>query len=1159
MSTPLAPPDRCKSTLEGLLGCPGPVFCCSEDAGLAERLAVEIANTWTRGPSVRIEGAPTLRSTRLLKLIGAGLGLLSDRDLGAEPIEFDMDVIAAKALDEILRCMNDEFAKTGGSSTPLITLTNVDCLSYDANLERVLLSLVRGVGPWRILLTGTRVPWYLADWLPAQRIVALQGDVQYLQLADSADFDQARSTLESVIGSFRNVGVLGIQSRVNGIENLFERQEFEECLVHTWLLTRHLSGAARPEGQPPPLPADQVLAIATSLEGYSRFKEAQECYELAHALIEQTGSAPDELRDTVRLGLAKCKYVFGSAKATDGQSNLTNAIEEYQKIDDDARQRGNFRLASRARYFRAKIFFYRDWFPEAEDLFQSAKRDLNSQLSDELRDANNAYCDFWLGRIAAREKCFKQAEQFFESAKKGFVRNHLRQGEANLHCEIANCYYELSNYQGGSENFEKALAIDQAIGYGSIVGHELDKTIAELSLYGPTEHAEPFLTQIIHDERATDMNRAKANLWLGKVQTQQARFAEARRHIQAAGAMYEAMEMPRCVAMCCLAMARALAGEAGAAPDDGVDEVQAELGEQFHKLDAILPTLTGNEELCAELDLLKARAAWTLGRSERRDSLRELKAQFAEADTLLDRAEDALQRLHTRVCADYVRSIEERGGSEYACLREALPCLKGEPDFFCADSPMPTCRSTLQCLEIVAAKSQEGRYITRDPEARVYQHLYGRLGIGMSLLHETLAEFLSICRDLWAKREQGVLDSLMPKIINRTEQLKAVCRWFEKHEIFRERGEWPWADTANKPRDLSRDAEVVRASRSVDDVQLIDVVAAVGTLSTESPEGTRELRILDAGCGMGRILPTLIRRFESDEYVRVTYLGIDLSGSVVEQARKTFEMCLAELPGHTRDRFRADFLVGDLRHLVHRLNGEGLRRFDAVILCNVFHELEPRYLPRILTQLCQCTAPGGLLIIHDTEAPYIAERRFVPWEVKEVVEMLEPVQQESSCSIDSHKVLSYVGKELYTVTVSNLDGGRGEVGWRTIGAGCWAVVKGLLTAKCRAIRELALDLESGLRAQLTLGERASTTSKGARPINLTPKSELRDLASAVEKAAHSQTEIVVPRPRWRLASRDILLYEKLRILWWCEEFLDRMNDDHLDELLDGLDPTSSTA
>ncbi len=125
-----------------------------------------------------------------------------------------------------------------------------------------------------------------------------------------------------------------------------------------------------------------------------------------------------------------------------------------------------------------------------------------------------------------------------------------------------------------------------------------------------------------------------------------------------------------------------------------------------------------------------------------------------------------------------------------------------------------------------------------------------------------------------------------------------------------------------------------------------------------------EWTVLDFGAGHGDLLAAFLQWGASD--ARTTYIASTRDESATLARR--FKQALAG--GRISPRSR---LVGDLSEV----NGE----FDAVVLCNVCHEILPPELPRLLACILSRLRQSALskLVIHEVETLPIGEADFVMW------------------------------------------------------------------------------------------------------------------------------------------------------------------------------------
>jgi SAM-dependent methyltransferase len=117
-------------------------------------------------------------------------------------------------------------------------------------------------------------------------------------------------------------------------------------------------------------------------------------------------------------------------------------------------------------------------------------------------------------------------------------------------------------------------------------------------------------------------------------------------------------------------------------------------------------------------------------------------------------------------------------------------------------------------------------------------------------------------------------------------------------------------------------------------------LALVAALKLVSSKGKR-LKVLDVGCGYGRDTIYLARS------LGFRVLGIDVSPKAVELAKENAVNAL------TKD---ADFMVSDFRDI------KGL--FDAVLVSNLYHLLEPIGRRDLVSNIARLLIPGGRLFLN---------------------------------------------------------------------------------------------------------------------------------------------------------------------------------------------------
>jgi 2-polyprenyl-3-methyl-5-hydroxy-6-metoxy-1,4-benzoquinol methylase len=116
-------------------------------------------------------------------------------------------------------------------------------------------------------------------------------------------------------------------------------------------------------------------------------------------------------------------------------------------------------------------------------------------------------------------------------------------------------------------------------------------------------------------------------------------------------------------------------------------------------------------------------------------------------------------------------------------------------------------------------------------------------------------------------------------------------------------------------------------------------------------------RVLDFGCGVGRVLIPLARRFPGA-------VGLDVAESMLREARKNVE---------------AAGVTADLRVSDRNLNGLP-ETFDLIHSCIVFQHIPPEDGFRLSAALLARLAPGGVAALHYTySAPVHGAQRALRW------------------------------------------------------------------------------------------------------------------------------------------------------------------------------------
>jgi 3' terminal RNA ribose 2'-O-methyltransferase Hen1 len=138
----------------------------------------------------------------------------------------------------------------------------------------------------------------------------------------------------------------------------------------------------------------------------------------------------------------------------------------------------------------------------------------------------------------------------------------------------------------------------------------------------------------------------------------------------------------------------------------------------------------------------------------------------------------------------------------------------------------------------------------------------------------------------------------------------------------------------------SRDAEEAGLERSLqlNEIRLREVQAELAA------SGAR--RVVDLGCGEGRLLERLLRDPQFEEVA-----GMDVSWHGLERARQRF----AELPGRARERLQ--LFHGSLVYRDRRLEG-----YDAASLVEVIEHLDPPRLAALERVVFEHAKPGTLVL-----------------------------------------------------------------------------------------------------------------------------------------------------------------------------------------------------
>jgi 3' terminal RNA ribose 2'-O-methyltransferase Hen1 len=137
-----------------------------------------------------------------------------------------------------------------------------------------------------------------------------------------------------------------------------------------------------------------------------------------------------------------------------------------------------------------------------------------------------------------------------------------------------------------------------------------------------------------------------------------------------------------------------------------------------------------------------------------------------------------------------------------------------------------------------------------------------------------------------------------------------------------------------------QEEETLEKRISLNDERLGTVVAAL--------KGSGAKRVLDLGCGEGKLLRALLSEKQFDEVV-----GVDVSTRTLERAADRLK--LEQLPPRQRARIR--LLQGSLTYRDRRLEG-----FDAAAVVEVVEHLDPPRLDAFSRVLFECARPGTVVL-----------------------------------------------------------------------------------------------------------------------------------------------------------------------------------------------------
>src|SRR6185369_6923970 len=137
-----------------------------------------------------------------------------------------------------------------------------------------------------------------------------------------------------------------------------------------------------------------------------------------------------------------------------------------------------------------------------------------------------------------------------------------------------------------------------------------------------------------------------------------------------------------------------------------------------------------------------------------------------------------------------------------------------------------------------------------------------------------------------------------------------------------------------------REEEVVERGLNLNNQRLNTVLAALKSVNAQ--------RVLDLGCGEGKLLRALLQEKSFSEIV-----GVDVSHRALEIAHERLR--LERLPGRVRDRLK--LMQGSLTYRDKRLSG-----FDAAAVDEVIEHLDPPRLAAFERVLFEFAKPGAVVV-----------------------------------------------------------------------------------------------------------------------------------------------------------------------------------------------------
>jgi SAM-dependent methyltransferase len=139
------------------------------------------------------------------------------------------------------------------------------------------------------------------------------------------------------------------------------------------------------------------------------------------------------------------------------------------------------------------------------------------------------------------------------------------------------------------------------------------------------------------------------------------------------------------------------------------------------------------------------------------------------------------------------------------------------------------------------------------------------------------------------------------------------------------------------------------------------------------------IRLLDFGCGTGELMKSLVV-----EGFKGQIEGCDVSRGMLEEAKRRWK--ISPPPP------------------LHHIGAEGARlgsgEYDVVVVCNVFHHVQPSERPELYKELARITAPGGRIVVFEHNRAHPVTRwvaRVIPYDRDAVLLNAGEVEKALAC------------------------------------------------------------------------------------------------------------------------------------------------------------------